>query len=213
MSSAWSMATVTVILKTLLENALVEQAGVTGLGEVMVSALPPDRITVGAEERPQLNLYLYHLTPNSGWRQAQPAHQGAREPEQRPGTELPLKLHYLLTAYGERDGQAELLLGAAMACFQQVSPLKKERLQATLAALTATGGRYEWGSARALAQLLTLAPPEEIRIRPEFLSLEELTRLWSSWQAHARLAMAYEVTIVAGASPAPVSQVAARAVR
>ncbi|RAQ97510.1 DUF4255 domain-containing protein [Thermogemmatispora tikiterensis] len=197
MRSAWSMAAVTFILKRLLENTLIEQAGPAGLGEVLVTALPPDRIALGTEERPQLNLYLYRLTPDSSWRQSPapaPARAGSAdsEPGEAGWQPLALKFHYLLSSYGERDGQGELLLGLAIDCLQQAALLAGERLQALLQALSADGS----GRARAnvLARLVSAAPLQELRIRPEFLGMEEQTRLWSAWQAHARLAMTYEVT-------------------
>lgn len=195
MRSAWSMAAVTFILKRLLENTLIEQAGSAGLGEVLVTALPPDRIALGTEERPQLNLYLYRLTPDSSWRQS-PAPARAGSADSEPGEAgrqlLALKFHYLLSSYGERDGQGELLLGLAIDCLQQAALLSGERLQGLLQALSADGS----GRARAnvLARLVSAAPLQELRIRPEFLGMEEQTRLWSAWQAHARLAMTYEVT-------------------
>ncbi|GER84086.1 MAG: DUF4255 domain-containing protein [Thermogemmatispora sp.] len=196
MHSAWSMTAVTFILKGLLENALIGQAGQAGLGEVLITALPPDRIALGAEERPQLNLYLYRLTPDSSWRQ-NPAGERAgagSESVQADRQPLALKLHYLLSAYGERDGQAELLLGLAIDCLQQAALLADERLQSLLQALSLDGtGTAQTG---VLTRLASAAPLRALRIRPEFLSMEEQTRLWSAWQAHARLAMAYEVAVL-----------------
>ena len=54
----------TALLKNLLENGLVTHNVTTNLGaDVTISALPPDRITVGGDEKPQLNLFLYQVKP------------------------------------------------------------------------------------------------------------------------------------------------------
>jgi hypothetical protein len=211
MSSAWSMAAVTVIIKNVLENALIEQAGITGMGDVVVSALPPDRISIGAEERPQLNLYLYRLTPDSGWRPT--AQDAGRQGQvgQEPG--LLLKLHYLLSAYGERDAQAEILLGTALHCLQEAALIRGERLSGALKALASARSGQGQGTPAALARMAAMTPLEEIRISPEFLSLEDLTKLWSSLQAHARLSMTYQVSVLLSAPSSAERGRVARAAR
>src|SRR5438067_457520 len=104
MSSALAIAAVTAVLKNLLDNRLIEQGVAATLGDVTVSAQPPDRISVGADEKSQLNLFLYRLTPNTGWRKTDSRNGNGHGPS------LALDLHYLLTAYGEQDLQAEILL-------------------------------------------------------------------------------------------------------
>jgi hypothetical protein len=65
MSSALALASVTAVLKSLLENGLASGAVTSKLGaDATVSALPPDRIPYGADERAQLNLFLYLVTPH-----------------------------------------------------------------------------------------------------------------------------------------------------
>src|SRR5947207_515280 len=106
MSSALAIAGVTTVLKHLLGNALISQAAAASLGDVTITALPPDRVSTGPEERTQLNLYLHRLTPDSSWR------HGSMFTSQKEGHDnlpLALELHYLLTAYGEREMQAEVL--------------------------------------------------------------------------------------------------------
>src|SRR5712692_11446223 len=103
MSSALALASVTALLKDLLENGLAS-GGVTSKigGDTTVSALPPDRVASGADERAQLNVFLYLITPH-----ARLPTNSARGPARR----LSLDLHYLLTAYGAQDLQTEILLG------------------------------------------------------------------------------------------------------
>lgn len=192
MSSTLSIAAVTAILKNSLENSLVQQAGTTGIGDVVVTTLSPDRVAIGAEERPQLNLYLYRLTPNSGWRRAKQI-DGQEAQQEQP---LALDLHYLLSAYGERDVQAEVLLGVAIQCLQQSAVISGERVRAALTALASTKSAHGHATLTALARAVAPIPLEEITVTPEFLSLEDLSKLWGSLQAHARLSVTYQVSVM-----------------
>lgn len=192
MSSALAIASVTAVLKHLLGNVLVQQPALTGMGDVAVSALPPDRVLAGGtEERNQLNLYLYRLTPNSGWRQSGTLSPSAEQQENLP---LALDLHYLLTAYGERDLQAEILLGYAIQFFYETPLLSRETIRAALASL-GTGNGSNAG-VTALAASTLSEQVEQISIRPEFLNTEEMSRLWSGFQTRARLSATYEVSVI-----------------
>jgi hypothetical protein len=190
MSSSLTIAAVTAILKSLLENSLIQQAVTTGMGDITVSTLPPDRVTTEGEDRPRLNLYLYRLTPNTGWRQATRTDIQTSQQEQA----MALNLHYLLSAYSERDLQAEVLLGVALDCLQKATSLSDEQISSLLSALAAT--RSENATLKALAQAAQSLPLKEVRVLPEFLSLEELSKLWSSLQAHARLSVTYQVSVI-----------------
>src|SRR5215211_6505709 len=87
MSSALALASVTAVLKDLLENGLASAAITTKLGgDSAVSALPPDRVAAGADEKAQLNLFLYLVTPHTGLR---------RSTNGSTSTALALDLHYL----------------------------------------------------------------------------------------------------------------------
>lgn len=199
MSSALAIASVTAILKHLLGNVLVQQPALTGMGDVTVSALPPDRVLAsGTEERNQLNLYLYRLTPNSAWRHggtlSSARTSGQAQAAQQENLPLALDLHYLLTAYGERDLQAEILLGYAMQFFYETPLLTRETIRATLASLGAGNGHN--AGVTALASSTLGEQVEQISMRPEFLNTEEMSRLWSGFQTRARLSATYEVSVV-----------------
>ena len=191
MSSALAIASVTAVLKNLLGNALVQQSAATSMGDVTITALPPDRIPTGAEERTQLNLHLFRLTPNSGWRRTG---DPAEQKEQHDTLPLALDLHYLLTAYGERDFQAEVLLGHAIQCLYETPILTQEKIRSALSSMSTSNG----GSA-ALTTLPASAlneQLEQVKISPEFLSMEEMSKLWSSLQTRARLSVTYQVSVI-----------------
>ncbi|HEY1389287.1 MAG TPA: DUF4255 domain-containing protein [Ktedonobacterales bacterium] len=187
MSSPLSIASVTSVIKSVLENGLVMHGATAVVGELAVTAMPPDRITTGADERSQLNIYLYRITPNTAWR-AIPSDttqtNGARP------VPLSLDLHYLLTAYGERDYHAETLLGSAMELLHQTPVLTHETIAPTLASLAERSG----SGASVFADVIDSI--DRITLSPEFLSMEDLTKLWSALQARFRLSATYQASVL-----------------
>src|ERR1044072_4100458 len=114
MSNALAIASVTAVLKDLLNNRLIDHDVAASVGNVAVTRLAPDRIdTTSTSQQSQLNLFLYQVTPNSGWRNvALPSHKGRGERISVPPLEL--ILHSLLTAYGALEFHAEILPGYGM---------------------------------------------------------------------------------------------------
>jgi Pvc16 N-terminal domain len=199
MSSPLSFASVTSVIKSVLENGLVMHGATAIVGELAVTALPPDRITTGADERSQLNIYLYRITPNTAWR-AVPTN-GSRQAEAR-AIPLSLDLHYILTAYGERDYHAETLLGSAMELLHETPVLTRETIAPALAALAERGVSGASGSA-VFADVIDSI--DRITLSPEFLSMEDLTKLWSALQARYRLSATYQASVLMRAAPEAVA--------
>ncbi len=107
MSNALAIGAVTAVLRDLLNNGLVDNNLVAGVGDVTVSVLPPDRVPIeGTDARSQLNLFLHQVTPNQGWRNAGLPSRDAQG-ERISNPPLALDLHYLLTAEGPKPGDAE----------------------------------------------------------------------------------------------------------
>ena len=193
MSSPLAIGAVSAVLRNLLDNGIVEQVplGTT----VLVTATAPDTIKLDApEDPPQLNLFMYQATPNAAWR-------NSGLPSRSPGGDrltnppLALDLHYLVTAYGRADFQAEILLGYAMHLLHErpmldrpairraldPSPLDISMLPPTFQALAASD----------LADQV-----EAIRITPIAMGSEEMSRLWTAIQSHYRPSAAYQVSVV-----------------
>ena len=191
MSGALAITSVTTVLKSLLSNALIQQSAAVGMGDVTITSVPPDRIATGAEEHPLLNIHLYRLTPNSAWRHASTSAAPKEAQQMMP---LALDLHYLLTVYGEQDHQAEILLGHAIQCFYETSILTREALLSSLASISSSSGGGPMFIPSSLPDLTKQL--EQIKISPEFLSLDEMSKLWSSLQARARLSVAYQVSVI-----------------
>ena len=96
MSSALAIAAITASLKDLLNDGLMDH-DLSTVGSFTVTAQPPDRVTTGTTESDQLNLFLYQVTANSGWRNVGlPSRDRGGERITNPP--LALDLHYLLMA-------------------------------------------------------------------------------------------------------------------
>jgi hypothetical protein len=199
MSSAFAIGTVTAVLKSLLDNSLSQLSMIT---VQQTSVHPPDQLATGEKEASQLNLFMYHVTPNSGWRNAGLPSRSANG-DRLSNPPLALDLHYLLTAYSREKYHAEVLLGYGMQVFHEVPVLTR---QAIRNAFTPPGsssrppGTPPPDKLTALEKKLYSAELdvqiEQIKICPETLSTEEMSRLWSTFQAHYRPTAAYQVSVV-----------------
>lgn len=175
MSNALAIAAVTATLRNLLEAGI---NGDTVLGFVRTTASPPDKARGNGDNDNQLNLFLYQTTLNAGWRNMDmPRQIKAGEVGQPP---LPLNLHYMITAYA-RDNDDVLshrILGRAMSVLHDHPLLGAGEIRA------------------ALADADLHNQVERIRITPEPLSLEELSKLWTTFQTQYRISAVYEATVV-----------------
>lgn len=208
MSNALAIAAVTATIRGLLQNSLNSDPGTAPFGgSVSVSALAPDRIAIGENEVVQLNLFLYHLTPNPGWRNAAfPSHDSGGQRLTNPP--LALDLHYLLTAFSQRDVQAEILLGYAMQILHESPILPRDAIRAML---DPPGGVDPTNPVDvALVQSDLADQVELIKVTPQSLTSEEIYRLWGAFQTSYRPSVAYHVSVVliegdrATRSPLPV---------
>jgi hypothetical protein len=190
MSGALALASVTAVLKSVLENGLAGQGVTRRLGgDAVVSALPPDRVTSGAEERAQLNLFLYLVTPHVGL-----LNSGTKAKGPRP---LALDLHYLVSAYSAHDFQTEILLGHTLELLHQTPVLERERVREILASMSHTRDRRVLPPPlQALAESTLADDVERLRIEPTFLPAEEMSKLWSTLQARYRPSVTYKVCAV-----------------
>lgn len=196
MSSPLAIATVTAVLRDLLNNGLIDHNIVGALGSnVTVSAVPPDTITVtGPNAKSQLNLFLHQVTPNAALRNTGlPSRDGRGQRLGNPP--LALDLHYLVTAYGSDELHAEILLGYAMYLLHERPVLDRKAIRTAVAGSTVDTSilplAYQALSAADLADQL-----EQVKIVHDPLSTEEMSKLWSAMQAHYRTSAAYTVSVV-----------------
>jgi len=209
MSSPLAIGAVSAVLRNLLDNGMIEAGAAMGT-TVTVSAVAPDTISLEDNgDGPRLNLFLYQATPNSGWRNVALPSRGSVSGERLTNAPLALDLHYLLTAYGRNDFEAEILLGYAMHLLHErpvldraairraldPSPLDVSMLPPAFQALTASD----------LADQV-----ETIKIAPSAMAGDDMSKLWTAIQSHYRPSSAYWVSVVLiegakpGAAPLPV---------
>lgn len=194
MSSALAIAAVTAVLRDLLINGLIDRDLVSSVGDVKVTALPPDRITTGADEESQLNLFLYNVTPNPGWRNVGlPSRDGGGDRTTNPP--LALDLHYMLTAYGARDFHAEILLGYAMQLLHENPVLTRSLIRVALSPTPVTGGGGLPPTLEALAGSELADQVEQIKIAPKLMSADDISKLWTAFGAKYRPSACYTVSV------------------
>jgi hypothetical protein len=197
MSNALAIAGVTAVLRDLLNDGLINHNVSGTLGStVTVSVLPPDRvIAAGSNEASQLNLFLHQVTPNTGWRNEGLPSRDASGRQRLTNHALALDLHYLLSAYTGGDLHAEILLGYAMQLLHETPVLTRQAIQTALHPSPGVGTSLP-PALQALADSGLEHQVEQIKITPEYLSTEEVSKLWTATQSHYRPTAAYMASVV-----------------
>jgi hypothetical protein len=196
MSSALAIAAVTHVLKDLLNDGIIQSDLSATLGsKVAVTARPPVRepgTSTGNES--QLNLFLYQVQPNPGWRnQGLPSRAPGGERVGRPP--LALDLYYLLTAYDERDLHPEILLGYATQLLHETPMLGRKAIRRSLTDLPDSPNTLP-DNLKALTKSGLADQLEAIKITPLYPNVEEMSKLWTGFQAPYRPSTAYLITVV-----------------
>jgi hypothetical protein len=170
MSRETAISAVTSVLQRFLQQRLQDfDSGTT------VSTKPPDKAR-GSGTGSQLNLFLYQTVISAALRNADPPRQV------RPGEAgfpaLPLELHYLVTAYGagEDDVDAHKVLGRALSVLHDMPLFPRNDPEAVSAGLN--------------EQI------ENVRLTPQTLTVEEISKLWTSFQTQYRVSSAFSVGLV-----------------
>ena len=186
MSSGLAIASVTAVLKDLLTTGFSQSDVLSQLGlDPVISALPPDRIAAGQDERPQLNIFLYRVTPHLAVPRT-PSPTGARQ--------LALELHYLVTAYGAEELHAEILLGQAIRMLHETSVIPRARIEEILRGLSSPAqGRTTAPAMAALQASEVGALTDQWQILPDVLPNVDMMRIWSALQGKFRPSVTYKV--------------------
>jgi Pvc16 N-terminal domain len=207
MNNGLAIAVMTAVFKNLLEDGLVQNAALSSMGNILVTTLPPDRISIGVDDQPQLNLFLYQVSQNRNADLGKSDAKGGKlrnlPTQHQASTEesailpLAINLHYVLTAYGNKDFQTEILLGYVMQLMHETPVLSNARIRAALnhvATINRSGllaQAIESTSVEALTEQL-----DQVRIAPNLFDTEQMSRLWSLLQGSYRPSIAYEVSMV-----------------
>lgn len=184
MSTYLAIATVTRALVNLLQPAAHEV--VPG---VEVTAVRPETAAQDPTKA-RINVVLYGVTPDPAWRNADlPTRDSGGRAVQRP--QLALALDYLLSFHGNDTMlEAERLLGRVTAALHARPVLTRETLHSALQHVVrdAPNGTAD---AAMLAQ-----QADSVRLTLQTLRLEDLSKLWSSYQVPFALSVAYRASLV-----------------
>lgn len=183
MSAHQTLAAVTATLAHLLSDAVGD-----AVDEARVTHVRPSDVEAGL---PIVNLFLYGVSRNAALaNQAAPTRGPSGEVLQRPV--LALDLSYLFTFHGDEETLVpQRLLGAVATTLHAHPVLGHHVVQQALDALALTEGKEFLEG----CDLARQAPT--IRITPQSLDLEALSKLWSVFiQTPYALTLGYQVSVV-----------------
>jgi len=200
MSNALAISAVSAVLQYWLGQVF----GGSPLSGVKVSARAPDilqtEITAAGSQPMRVNVFLHQVTHNAAWRNVELPSLAADGSTRLSSPPLALDLHYLMTAYGTDDWEAEALLGYAVLMLHDHPVFARADITTALQNLPSTN------STNALSTvLMTTGLAEQIemlKVTPETLGREEMAWIWSALKADYRPSYSFLVTLVTIKSPA-----------
>jgi len=187
MSNEFAISAVTLTLRNLLDHVkelkdsdILDELPTTvkPKAEILVTNLPLDEAYEFEQGKNQVNIFLYHVEHSASWRNREiPGRIKNGESGNPP---LGLNLYYLITAYGENKNETigHILLGKAMSILHDHPVLGKEELKEALTI------------SRLHEQI------ERVRITPQPISIDEVSKLWTGFQSQYKLSVAYQVSVI-----------------
>lgn len=191
MSNSLAVASVSAVIRDILINRLAQDPVASLMSTVDVSVSAPDRIDLSASVEPnQVNIFLHQVTPNMGYANSGLPYRSANGTQ--VGSEpLVLDLHYLISFYGSQPFFAEILFGEIAQEFHERPLLARDIITRALnPAAPPSNFPTELSDSGLDTQI------ESIKITPQAVSNEELSKMWGAFQANYRLTAAYQVTTV-----------------
>ena len=131
MSTALALAATSRVIAALIDDAVAAaRLTLPGiLGASTTTSSPPDKCDTSIDgELTNLNLFLYHVTYNQGWREAGLPTRDANGASIGRAP-LALNLHYLLSAYSAGDYEAQMMLGIGMQALHETPLLFRQKIQ------------------------------------------------------------------------------------
>lgn len=197
MSSALAIASITYVLKDLLNDGLINNdVSYATSGNVTVTALPPDMMLLEAtaDKKTGLNLFMYYASPNQGWKNVDLPSCNSRG-DRISNPPLALDLHYLLTAYAAEELHSEILLGYGMQLLHENPVLSRKKINRSLEAVSVSGSGLP-DKLKSLAGSELADQVELIKISLQPMGTDEMSKLWSAFQSKYRPTAAYLVSVV-----------------
>lgn len=178
MSNELAIVAVTLTLHDMLSayftNEVTTPAVLNRNLDIEVTTLQPQKMGAPGASN-QVNLFLYAASTNGAWRNQDMPTVRAGETGFPP---LPLNLEYLISTFGEGDSEllAHFLLGHAMRLLHDNPIIPREQIS-----LPESGLRQQI---------------ERVTVTQRPISVDEMSKLWSSFVAPYRPSAAYLVTVV-----------------
>ena len=203
MSNEFAIGAVTLTLRNLLDQ--VKELGDSDItddlptdakptAEILITNLPLDEAYKFDQAKNQVNLFLYHVEHSAAWRNMDIP--GASKNGETGHPPLGLNLYYLITAYGQDKNEiiGHLLLGKAMSILHDHPLFSRDEIRTAFSAS------------------LLQNQVERVRITPQPISLDEVSKLWTGFKSQYKLSVAYQVNVVLDPEPSvAVTPVVARA--
>jgi hypothetical protein len=194
MSDPLAIAGVSAVLQFYLYNMYTPLSSMFG-GQVSVTSQAPDQVqeSFGPKDAAenQVNLFLHQVTYNQAWRNVALPSLDADGKTRLKSPPLALDLHYLLTAYGSADWQAEGLLGYALMMLHENPVIARDDISYALTHLTGSNKLIPGLANSTLADQI-----EMIKITPATLGREEMAWLWTALKADYRPTFPFQVSVV-----------------
>lgn len=204
MSSSQAIAGVTVMLEFLIKEGVIRELGSGNLA--IVTTKPPDKAREEGTEGNQINIFLYQTNPNSSWRNLDMPNKV--KPGETGKPPLALNLYYLITAYGKdnEDTKSQSLLGAAMGVLHDHPLIRSQDIDRAIEKKPGIKklGLLDEAKKKLLEDSNLANQIERISVTPTTLSLEEISKLWGTFQTQYRISAAYQVSVVLIESKIPV---------
>jgi hypothetical protein len=187
MTNEFAIAAVTLTLRNLLEPVKeLSDASVIGsfpvdiapTAEIVVNNLPLDEAYDFDNAKNQVNIFLYHVEHSANWRNMEiPGKTKNGESGHPP---LGLNLYYIITAYGQNNNEiiGHLLLGKAMSILHDHPVFSRQEIQI------------------AFPDSFLHEQIERVRITPQPISLDDISKLWTGFQTQYKLSVAYQASVV-----------------
>ena len=197
MSTALAIAGVTAVLCDQLSEGFVKHGVSTITGTtVNVTTMAPDKvIPANGNESTQLNIFLYQVMPNTGLRNNSLPAIDSTGRNHLTSPSLALELYFLVSAYGSEPLHREIVLGQAMQLIHEYPVFTRKMIRAALNRPKGVGTDLP-SSLRALANSDLAERMEALKISPQFLNNEEMSKLWIATQSHFRPSVVCQISVV-----------------
>jgi hypothetical protein len=189
MSDYLAIGAVTSVLAFILERELLDE--VLGVPSLKVTTKAPHAIST-EENEAGLNIFLYQISLNSGYANYDlPRRDSRGRLISKPL--VGLDLHYLLTPFSGQNDEIVIqqILGSTIRILHENPILTKEMIKETLKSIEESNPNSKIPDSDIAEQ------SEKIKVIYKPLSLEEITKIWSSnVQTNYRLSVTYLATVI-----------------